>query len=122
MIGVKVMGNIDAVQEKESLVYFWRVYHEDYDTLVKIGITTDWPNRKAQLLAYASSNKNTWPDWLELGIIQEHDVAGFIVGGREMEKYLHNLFKAHALGREWFRYEECGDLIDEILEERCICC
>ena len=114
--------NIDLVKEKSPLIYFWRVYHQDYDTLVKIGLTTDWHNRKAQLLAYLNSERNSWPDWLELGIVEEHDLAGLIEGGREMEKYLHKLFQPYSIGREWFTYtEKCADLIEEILDEYCIC-
>jgi hypothetical protein len=120
MSGVKVMVEI---QEKTSLVYFWRVYNEDFDPLVKIGITTNWPNRLASLLAHANSSRNHWPDWLQVGCIEGYSLAGLIEGGRETEKYLHKKFAKYSIGFEWFDYnDECADMIDELLDERCLCC
>jgi len=110
------------VQEKPTFVYFWRVYNRDFDPLVKIGMTTDWGNRVIQLLKHAESSRNHWPDWLQVACIEEHSLAGLIEGGRETEKYLHKKFAKFAMGFEWFDYnDECADMIDELLDEKCLC-
>lgn len=116
---------LPEIIEDDMYVYFWLLRYEDedlgieLDPVLKIGITKDWVKRRSSLLVQLEKSK--WKDWLELGVITSDQLLGVIKGGRNMEKYLHNLFKPHALGNEFFWYEKIEQDVDDILDKHCNC-
>ena len=105
---------------QRSFVYFIQVDSAGFDSMIKIGLSID-PIRRFNEIVEQVDNGNYKVDWLELGSEQIR-LVGYIEGGRNLEKALHNAFKDWSMGREWFILSDDLDAeIDGLLCDWCIC-
>jgi hypothetical protein len=104
----------------KSYVYFILAEAEDFEPLVKIGLSLDIYRRMNEIKLDVDRG-NYDVDWLVTGA-ETLRLLGIVEGTQPLETAFHKAFKRKAAGREWFWYDdELSQLIDELLCDYCVC-
>lgn len=101
-------------------VYFMVAEPHDarHPVVVKIGTAVDVDERLTQVRAGSAKS----PAWLEdRSAARRIDLAGWVVGDRELERHLHRAFAPYCEGGEWFALTPIRDDINNLLAADCVC-
>jgi hypothetical protein len=112
---------------QQSIVYFYVVeidtdeLNENYDKYVKIGVSTNWDNRRAQINKMIEKEEKIGKD-VNCTLYAPPYLLGCVEGSYDVETCLHRHWKSYAVGREWFYMtDQMADEIDDLLCDYCIC-
>ena len=105
----------------KSYIYFIQAYHEGLDPLVKIGLSMNPDRRFMEIMRDFEQGKYEI-DWLALGVADDFRILGLVEGTQDLETAFHKAFNKYKAGREWFWLtDELEALIDEVLDQHCVC-